>query len=69
MDKVNEKRKSYFIFVVMAGIGGIIFGISLFFIVRMSIILGKVLLKYWWGVLIGIAIIFLLRLRKRKGKK
>lgn len=69
MDKINEVKSNNLIYIMIAVVCGIIAGFFLTFIFEALIIFGKFLIKYWWGALIGIAIIFLLRFRKRKKGK
>lgn len=66
MDKINEVGKDYFKYVLIAIVCGIVAGGFLTFVFEMLIILGRILIKYWWAVLIGVAIILLLRRRKKK---
>lgn len=66
MDKFNEKKDSNLVYYMLALVGGVVIGYLLIFAFEMVIIIGRVLIKYWWGVLIGVAIILFIRWRKKK---
>ena len=66
MDVINEVKKDYLIYIVIAIVCGVIAGFFLTFVLEMLIILSKVLIKYWWATLFGVAIILFIRRRKKK---
>lgn len=65
MDAINEKVKDNFIYYFMAVACGVFVGYLLIFVFKIFTILGHVLVKYWWAVLVGIPIILLIRRRKK----
>ncbi len=66
MDAVNEQTKNNFIYYFMAILCGILMGCLLIFMFKIFTILGHILIKYWWAVLIGIPIVLLIKRKKKK---
>lgn len=68
--KTKKKPDPYTSYYIMAFIFAIIFGYLLIFAFRIFVILGKLLIKYWYGgVIILLIILYFSRKRKRKYEK
>lgn len=66
MSKTNKPNDPYNKYYIMALFGGIVLGFLLIFAFNMLIVLGKVLIKYWYAPLIIILVIIFFRRRKKK---
>ena len=68
MDAIKELKNNNLIYYLGAFFIALVVGLCLVFVFDFSLILGKVIIQYWYFVLIALVIILLLRKRKNKSQ-
>jgi len=66
MNKENEKKKDYSKYIMLAIVFAFVVAFFLDILVKIFLMFGKVLFKYWWG---GVVLILVILFMRRRGKK